>query len=318
MHLLSLLLLATPVSPSSVTSPLPSQGSVAHEKYTLANGLTVILHEDRSLPQACVNLWYRVGSKDERTGRSGFAHLFEHLMFMGTERVPEGRFDQIMETAGGWNNASTSQDRTNYYDSGPSEILPTLLWLEADRLEALGENITQAKLDTQRDVVRNERRQTSENRPYGKSELKLSELLYPVQHPYQHSVIGSHEDLEAATVKDVREFFATYYVPSNGSLVVAGDFDSEQIRPLIAELFGSLPRGNDVEHARPEEGRGLEVAVSGVHTMTDRVQFARSTLAWHSPPVFEPGDAELELRLLPPAGHRSRNAVWPHSQPHPQ
>jgi len=182
---------------------------VGYERFTLDNGLTVIFHEDHSVPEVCVNLWYHVGSKDERAGRSGFAHLFEHLMFMGTKRVPGAEFDLLMEARGGQNNASTSEDRTNYYATGPAELLPTLLWLEADRMEALGQTMTQAKLDKQRDVVRNERRQSYENAPYGRASLRVYEEMFPAGHPYHLPVIGSHADLEAATVEDVQRFFAT-------------------------------------------------------------------------------------------------------------
>ncbi len=265
---------------------------IPYEKYTLPNGMTVILHEDHSLPIACANLWYRVGSKDEKPGRSGFAHLFEHLMFMGTDRVPGGDFDNIMEAGGGWNNATTSEDRTNYFEMGPAELLPTLLWLEADRLEALGRAMTQEKLDKQRAVVRNERRQSYENAPYGKAELAIYELLYPKGHPYHHTVIGSHEDLEAATVDDVKGFFADYYVPSNALLVVAGDFDPSAIKPLIAEWFGTLPRGSDVMHSKAAAVKLDEVIRM---TLTDNVQFARTSMIYHCPPRFAPGEAELDL-----------------------
>lgn len=272
--------------------PAARAQSVPYEKYTLPNGMTVILHEDHSLPVASVNIWYRVASKDEAPGRSGFAHLFEHLMFMGTDRVPGLDFDNIMEAGGGRNNASTSEDRTNYYSVGPSELLPTLLWLDADRLEGLGAAMTQEKLDKQRDVVRNERRQTTENVPYGVAENEIVRLMYPRSHPYWGTVIGSHEDLEAATLDDVKNFFATYYVPSNASLVVAGDFDPTVIKPLIDRLFGTLPRGNDVTHAQAEPAR-----VSGVKrvTYTDDVQFPRSYIVYHSPKAYAPGDAEMGL-----------------------
>lgn len=266
--------------------------SVAYEKYTLPNGLTVILHEDHNLPIVAVNIWYRVGSKDEPARRSGFAHLFEHLMFMGTERVPGLDFDNIMEAGGGSNNATTSEDRTNYYETGPSSLLPTLLWLEADRLEDLGRMMTQEKLDRQREVVRNERRQSYENRPYGKADLAVYGLMFPEGHPYHIPVIGTHEDLEAATVDDVKNFFATYYVPSNASLVVAGDFDPAEVKPLIEQLFGSLPRGNDVVHAS-----AAPVQLEGVTrvTMTDEVQYERTTMVYHSPPHFADGDGDLDL-----------------------
>ncbi len=269
-----------------------SAEAVPYEKYTLPNGMTVILHEDHTLPMAAVNTWYYVASKDERPGRSGFAHLFEHLMFMGTKRVAGSDFDNIMEAGGGWNNASTSEDRTNYYEMGPAELLPTLLWLEADRLEDLGKNMTQEKLDKQRDVVRNERRQSYENRPYGKADLRVYELMFPEGHPYHIPVIGTHEDLEAATVDDVKNFFAIYYVPSNASLVVAGDFNPDEVKPLIADLFGTLPRGSDVIHATAEPvqlDRVIRV------TETDDVQFARTIMVYHSPAHFASGDAEMDL-----------------------
>jgi predicted Zn-dependent peptidase len=275
----------------ALASPLQAQ-ELSVEKYTLPNGMTVILHEDHSVPQAAINFWYYVGSKDEPDRRSGFAHLFEHLMFMGTERVPGGGFDTIMEAGGGFNNASTTEDRTNYYSVGPSELLPTLLWLDADRLEDLGKEMTEEKLDKQRDIVRNERRQRIENQPFGRAELKVYHVMFPEGHPYHGGVIGSHEDLEAARVEDVKAFFATYYVPSNGSLAVAGDFDPEKIKPLIAEWFGTLPRGSDVVHAEVEP-----VALDKVKrlTLTDRVQFARTEFVYYSPKRFSPGNAELDL-----------------------
>jgi len=275
---------------------LPSRAlqaqDVKHEKYQLPNGLTVILHEDHRLPVATINLWYYVGSKDEVARRSGFAHLFEHLMFMGTERVPGGQFDQIMEAGGGWNNASTSEDRTNYFSYGPANQLPTLLWLDADRLQQLGQAMNQEKLDKQREVVRNERRQSYENRPYGRAELRIPELMFPPGHPYHIPVIGTHEDLIAATVDDVKDFFAKYYVPCNASLVVAGDFDPAAIKPVIARLYGTLPRGSTPVHRDAPP-----VRLSGVvrSTVSDDVQFAKTYLVYHSPAAFQPGDAEMDL-----------------------
>jgi len=271
---------------------LASAQDVKVDKYILPNGMKVILHEDHSLPITTVNIWYYVGSKDESERRSGFAHLFEHLMFMGTDRVPTGQYDKIMEGGGGSNNASTSEDRTNYYDVGPSNLLPTLLWLEADRLEDLGRTMTQKKLDLQRDVVKNERRQNTENTPYGKAYESINGLMFPSGHPYHTSVIGSMEDLDNATVKDVQGFFANYYVPNNASLVVAGDFDPKQIKPMIASLFGSLPRQNDVPRK--------SVPATNFHgvkrmTMVDQVQAPKSIMIWHSPAAYKPGDAEMNL-----------------------
>jgi predicted Zn-dependent peptidase len=262
------------------------------EVYTLPNGLTVTLHEDHRLPQVVINTWFGVGSKDEPPGRSGFAHLFEHLMFMGTERVPGSEFDLIMERGGGANNASTNTDRTNYFSWGPSSLLPTLLWLDADRLEALGRAMTQDKLDLQRDIVRNERRQNYENTPYNKAYLMIPEAMYPKGHPYHYSTIGNHEDLEAATLEDVKEFFNTYYVPGNASLVVAGDFDPAAVKEVIAKTFGAIPARPLPEHLTAEPVR-LE---RELRRMTlDRVESPKLHLVWHSPPAFDAGDADMDL-----------------------
>ncbi len=280
---------------AALDSPLEARAGaglrVPAETYALPNGMTVVLHEDHSLPKVVIDTWFAVGSKDEAPGRSGFAHLFEHLMFMGTGRVAGNQFDLIMESGGGSNNASTGNDRTNYFSMGPSSLLPTLLWLDADRLDALAENMTQEKLERQREIVRNERRQSTENAPYGKVELLLPEALYPPEHPYHHPVIGSHEDLEAAELEDVIAFFQTFYVPSNATLVVAGDFDPAQVKPLIARLFGALPARPSPPHRdAPPVALAREVCVVDV----DRVEFPKLHLAWHSPASYAPGDAELE------------------------
>ena len=261
-------------------------------KYALKNGLTVVLHEDHSLPLVAVNVMYKVGSRFEEQKRTGFAHLFEHLMFMGTKRAPTKMFDAWMEEEGGWNNAWTSEDRTDYFDVGPAHILPLLLWLEADRLQALAASMDEPKLNAQREVVRNERRQTSENTPYGKVELRLPELLYPVGHPYHHPVIGSHEDLQAATVADVKSFFGRWYVPNNASLVVAGDFDAKAVRATIEQLFGAVPSGT-VPPAPPAGPVKLAQVVR--ETIPDDVNLGKVVIAWHSPARFAAGDAELDL-----------------------
>jgi predicted Zn-dependent peptidase len=261
-------------------------------KATLPNGLTVILHEDHTLPMVAVNTIVKVGSRFEEPGRTGFAHLFEHLMFMGTSRVPTKMFDGWMEAEGGANNAWTSEDRTDYYDLGPAHSLPLLLWLEADRFSSLGKEMNQAKLDAQRDVVRNERRQTSENRPYGKVELRLPELLYPTGHPYHHPVIGSHEDLQAATVDDVKTFFARWYVPNNASIVVAGDFDAAKTKADVERLFGWIPQ---VELTKVEQPAAPKLTSVVRETMVDSVKLPKIIIAWHSPARFAPGDAELDL-----------------------
>jgi len=275
----------------ALAASAPAQ-SFAVEKLTLKNGMTVILYPDHSLPVAAVNVWYRVGSKDEQPRRSGFAHLFEHLMFMGTERVPNGDFDRIMEAAGGSNNASTSADRTNYFSSGPASLLPTLLWLDADRLEDLARAMDQKKLDLQRDVVLNELRQTYENQPYGRAELAIQYLLYPGAHPYHFATIGTEEDLKAAQVNDVKDFFATYYTPSNASLVVAGDFDPKEIRSLVEKLFGAVPRGAEPPR-RDVPPTALHDVKRGV--AFDKVQLPQLSFAYHAPKGFGPGDAETDL-----------------------
>jgi zinc protease len=285
-----------PKSDAKAEAPPKADDSskIAFTKSTLPNGLRVILHEDHAVPTVVVNLSYRVGSRFEQSKRTGFAHLFEHLMFMGTRRAPTKAFDAWMEASGGWNNAWTSEDRTDYYDVGPPTSLELLLWLEADRLSDLGPSMTLEKLNAQREVVRNERRQTSENQPYGKAELRLPELLFPEGHPYHHPVIGSHEDLEAASVDDVKAFFATHYIAKNASLVVAGDFDPAKTMPLVEKLFGGLP--GTARAADPGLPSGVPALSTVVReTQKDDVELARVSFAWPSPKHFAKGDAELDL-----------------------
>jgi len=290
------LLALSVLSVSVLIAPAAAFGqTLKHEKYQLANGLTVILHEDHTLPVATINLWYRVGARNEPAGRSGFAHLFEHLMFMGTKRVPGSDFDNLMEAGGGANNASTSLDRTNYFSLGPSSLLPTLLWLDADRLEELGPTMTVEKLNLQRDVVRNEIRQNVENTPYGRAYEFSTKALYPPAHPYYNNVYGSHQDLEAATVLDVKDFFATFYTPDNCSLVVAGDFDPAQIKPMVAGLFGSIPRGN-VAPQKSVPPVKLDRVVRT--TMLDSVQLPKIAISFHSPATYAAGDAEATILSL--------------------
>lgn len=269
-----------------------SAQQIPYERYELPNGLQVILLEDHSLPQVVVDLWYQVGSKDEAPGRSGFAHLFEHLMFMGTRRLPGSGFDEVMEAHGGSNNAWTSEDATNYFEVGPPNLLETFLWLEADRMQELSVAMTQEKVDLQRDVVRNERRQSYEDEPYGVAWLELPPAMYPAGHPYAHSVIGSHEDLQAATLQDVKDFFGTWYVPNNASLVVAGDFRPADVKPMIERYFAPMP-------ARPLPERPAAVSVTAPQkrdvVLTDQVQAPQVNLLWHTPAAYAAGDAELML-----------------------
>jgi predicted Zn-dependent peptidase len=298
---------ATPAGPAAgSTGQAAAPPPLQLESFALPNGLAVTLHPDHSVPRVVVNTWFGVGSKDEVKGRTGFAHLFEHLMFMGTSRVPGSQFDLIMETGGGANNASTSTDRTNYYSSGPPSLLPTLLWLDADRYQSLGQAMTREKVDLQRAVVRNERRQTDENTPYGLTELAIPESMYPEGHPYHHPVIGSHQDLEAATLEEVVDFFNSQYVPANGSLVVAGDFDPAVVRPLVERLFGAVPaRPHAVTVAVPPARLDGEVR----RVLVDRVELPRLDLIWHAPPAYAPGTAELDLLALVLADGRSSRLV---------
>ncbi len=271
--------------------------SIPFTRTTLPNGMVVIFHEDHAVPTVVVNVSYDVGSRFEVVKRTGFAHLFEHLMFMGTRRAPTKAFDAWMEAAGGWNNAWTSQDRTDYYDVGPPTSLDLLLYLEADRLRDLGPLMTLEKLNAQRDVVKNERRQTSENTPYGKVELRLPELMYGNDHPYHHPVIGSHEDLEAATVDDVKKFFAEHYDPANASIVVAGDFDPKHAKDLVDRWFGTIPsRGPASDPGAPGFSDTKTTLTSVVReTLEDNVELPKVVMAWQSPKHFAPGDAELDL-----------------------
>jgi zinc protease len=263
-----------------------------YTQFTLPNGLRVILHEDHSVPMVTVNTWYHVGSAREREKRTGFAHLFEHLMFMGSGHVKPGEFDQWLEAAGGDNNGSTETDRTNYWINVPATSLELALFLESDRMGYLLDSMTPKTVDAQRDVVKNERRQSYENRPYGMAEILIGEMLYPPGHPYHWPVIGYMDDLTAASYDDVVSFFKKYYAPSNASLVVAGDLATPDARPLIEKWF------SDVKSGPPPEPMTIPgVALSGVQkkTITDRVQLPRLFLAWLTPRHFEPGDAALDM-----------------------
>src|SRR5436305_7254520 len=228
------MLLQQPAAPAAAAIDVP------YTQFTLPNGLQVILHEDHTVPLVTVNVWYHVGSAREKPGRTGFAHLFEHLMFMGSGHAKYGVFDQLLESAGGTNNASTAEDRTNYYIDVPSNAVDLALFLESDRMGYLLDSMTPKTVDAQRDVVKNERRQSYENRPYGMAEVMMSEMLYPQGHPYHWPVIGYMEDLTAASYEDVVEFFKKFYAPSNASLVVAGDLQTPDARRLIEKWFGDV------------------------------------------------------------------------------
>jgi hypothetical protein len=224
--------------------------SIPHTIFEFPNGLKLIVHEDHSTPIAEVNVWYHVGSGYEEPGRTGFAHLFEHIMFEGSANVPRGEFDRLLEAAGGRNNGTTNVDRTNYFETVPSNAVELALWLEADRMGGLLETMSQQKLDIQRDVVKNERRQSYENRPYGGFWETQAEALYPARHPYSWTTIGSMEDLSAASLEDVESFFRRYYVPNNAVISVAGAVDAEEVRDMVERYFGWIPRGEAVERPR--------------------------------------------------------------------
>jgi zinc protease len=269
---------------------------ITFEKYTLSNGLQVILHVDRKLPVVHVNQWFHVGSKNERAGRSGFAHLFEHMMFQGSKNAV-GEYFSYVEAAGanlfaGGVNGTTSEDRTNYFATVPSGNLEQILWLESDRLATLTDALTIEKLNNQRDVVKNERRQGLENQPYGRAFKLIVENLYPSGHQYAHDVIGSHEDLTAASVDDVKDFFKTYYTPNNMSLVIAGDFDPAEAKRLVEKYFGTIPAGPPLD--RPAKGVA-KLDSEKIIEVNDRVAQERSYFAWHTPAYFDTGDAELDL-----------------------
>ena len=272
---------------------------IAFEKYVLPNGLQVILHVDRKLPMVHVNSWYHVGSKNERIGRTGFAHLFEHMMFEGSKDA-NGKYLAFIEKAGanlfeGGVNGTTNQDRTNYFESVPSGSLEYVLWLESDRLATLTDVLTKEKLDNESDIVKNERRQGLENQPYGRWFMLITENLYPYGHPYAHTVIGSHEDLTAASVDDVKDFFHTYYTPNNLSLAITGDFDVAEAKRLVEKYFGPIPPGAPLDRPKRwipplDEQKVIEVK--------DHVPQERTYFAWVSPGFFDPGDAELDLASL--------------------
>ena len=279
-----------PAALAAQKAPAPH---LQYTSFTLPNGLTVILHEDHSVPVVTVNAWYHVGSANEKSGRTGFAHLFEHLMFMGSGHVKPGEFDEWLEAAGGQNNGSTSNDRTNYFISVPSNALDLALFLESDRMGYLLDTMTPQTVDAQRDVVKNERRQSIENQPYGVAEgVTLGEMLYPESHPYHWPVIGYMPDLTAASYDDVVGFFKTYYAPTNASLVVAGDINPATTRAQVERWFGDVKRA-----PAPARIVAPPAALTSVQrrTITDRVQLPRLYLAWLTPKQFAPGDAALDV-----------------------
>ncbi len=266
--------------------------NIPFTRHTLANGLDVLVHEDHDCPIVAVNLWYHVGSKNEHPGRTGFAHLFEHLMFEGSQHHDKGYFQPLQE-AGGTLNGSTNADRTNYWEVVPTNALELALWMESDRMGYLLPALTEARFNNQRDVVLNERRQNYENRPYGLAGMAIVAALYPPDHPYHWLTIGDADDLRAAKLDDVKAFFQTYYRPRNASLALAGDVDTAVALELADLYFGELEAGNEPPPVRYTAPPPL---TSDIRLMIeDRVELPRLYLAWHSPALFAAEDAELDL-----------------------
>jgi zinc protease len=274
--------------------------NIDFERYTLANGLRVILAEDHANPVVAVNLWYNVGSRNERPGRTGFAHLFEHMMFQGSENVPDTAHIAHIERVGGSMNGSTWLDRTNYFQTVPAHWLDLVLWLESDRMGYLLPAMTQEKLDNQRDVVKNERRQRVDNQPYGDWDERIQALVYPPDHPYHHSVIGSMEDLDAATLDDVTEFFRTYYAPNNAVLTLCGDFDRDRARASIEHHFGGFPRGPESPPLPGNPEVGARIGDEIRQTVDADVALPRVYLAYRIPPFGDPGffPADVAANML--------------------
>ncbi|MBX2989775.1 MAG: insulinase family protein [Bacteroidetes bacterium] len=274
------------------TAQTDAQTKVSFEQYTLDNGLTVILHEDHSAPVAAVVAMYNVGSKNEKKGRTGFAHLFEHMMFQGSQHVADDEHFKLLQEVGGNINGTTSNDRTNYFEVVPSNYLELALYLESDRMGFLLPAMTQEKLDNQRDVVKNERRQNVDNQPYGTAWEKIAKAIYPEEHPYSWPVIGYMEDLSAATLEDVMEFFRIYYAPNNAVLSIAGDFKPAQAKEWVKKYFGSIPRGTEIPRPSP-----MPVTLSDEKRMVfeDKVQLPRLYLRWPSAPLNTREDAVLDV-----------------------
>jgi zinc protease len=286
-------LLAGASAQTTAQSPGRKLPTIPFEKYKLKNGLEVILSEDHTLPLVSVNLWYHVGPANERPGRTGFAHLFEHMMFEGSQHVGGKAHFAYLEGAGATDiNGTTNFDRTNYYETIPSNQLELALWLESDRMGYLVGTLDIEKLANQRDVVRNERRQSTENTPYGLAEEGLFHLLFPKGHPYYPAVIGSHADVEAAKLEDVREFFRQYYTPNNATLAIAGDFDKAKIKALVEKYFGSIPAGPEVPKITATTP---PITSERRAVVTDQVELPRVYMGWITPAVFQKGDAESNL-----------------------
>jgi zinc protease len=275
--------------------PAPAAASIniPFETYKLANGLTVILSEDHSVPRVAVDLWYHVGSKNEKPGRTGFAHMFEHVMFTGSANVAYGLHDRFTEGVGGFNNGSTNNDRTNYYEVVPSNYLETALWMEADRMGFLLDKLDEAKFVAQRDIVQNERRQGVDNQPYGRAFEVTTSQMIPESNPYSWPVVGYMTDLQKATVEDVKEFFRLYYAPNNATIAIVGDINRAQVKAWVQKYFGDLKSGAPI--TRPVVTPTTMATVARV-TFEDRVQVPRLYVSW--PTVGEDHDDDKILDIV--------------------
>jgi zinc protease len=282
-----------PAAPVIIRSPEAALPTIKFEKFTLSNGLEVILSEDHRLPLVSTDLWYHVGPANELPGRTGFAHLFEHMMFEGSKHVPGNAHIRFLEAAGASDlNGTTDFDRTDYFETLPSNQLELALWLESDRMGYLPDKLDQASLTNQQDVVRNERRQSIENSPYGIVEESVFHLLFPKGHPYYADVMGSHADIQSAKIEDVRNFFKLYYAPNNASLAIVGDFDPAQVKQLVDKYFGPLKRGAPVPKITAVTPPITAERRAVIH---DEVELPRVYIAWITSSIFKPGDADADL-----------------------
>jgi zinc protease len=293
-------LLKSPTAAQTTESPVPQ---LRVEKHTLSNGLDVLLVEDHRLPRVAVDVWYHVGPMNEEPGRTGFAHLFEHMMFQQSKHVPADGHFKLLEAAGSSDlNGTTSFDRTNYFETVPTHELELALWLESDRMGYLLDKVDAEALRNQQDVVRNERRQSTENRPYGIIEEAVYQTIFPKEHPYHGVVIGSHQDIQAATLGDVRQFFKQYYTPNNASLAIVGDIDKAKTLSLVEKYFATLKRGPD---APPVRATTPPITSERRAVVTDRIELPRVYMAWLTPPIYKAGDAEATLAASILGGGRS-------------
>lgn len=285
---------AAAAAPAPAPAPAPVDLRLEFERYTLDNGLEVILHRDPSVPLVAANVWYHVGSGDETPGKSGFAHLFEHMMFQGAKHIGKDVHFNILQEIGGTSvNGTTNSDRTNYFEVVPSHRIETALWLESDRMGYLLDLLDETSLKNQQEVVRNERRQRYDNVPYGKDRFAVAEALYPEGHPYRYLTIGRHEDLEGANIEDVKSFFKQWYVPSNATLTLAGDFQIDAAKQLVQKWFGAFPKIAKPAHPKVQQ----PVLTASVRKEIDDsfARLYRVHYAWHTPPMFSDADFDLDV-----------------------